>query len=72
MTIENFNYRAILIYFLQVVREKRELEEKFELITNEVKKNADLNNVILDQRLQSLLNQYNARVKNPLKNLCLK
>jgi len=38
----------------KVVKEKKELEEKFEKITNEVKKNADLQNVILQQKLQAL------------------
>ncbi|KAL4463071.1 hypothetical protein ABPG74_007072 [Tetrahymena malaccensis] len=43
----------------KVVREKQELERKFEDITNEVKKNADLNNNVLSDRLQILLKEYN-------------
>ncbi|KAL4496407.1 hypothetical protein ABPG72_014637 [Tetrahymena utriculariae] len=43
----------------KVVREKQELERKFEDITSEVKKNADLNNNVLSDRLQILLKEYN-------------
>jgi len=46
----------------KVMKEKTELEEKFEKITLEVKKHADLQNMILNQRLQSMQELYEAKV----------
>lgn len=41
----------------KVLKEKTDLEEKFEKITKEVKKNAEIENVILNQKLVTLQNQ---------------
>lgn len=45
----------------KVVKEKTDLEEKFEKITIEVKKSAEIKNIILNSRLQSLFNQYDSK-----------
>lgn len=57
------------IIFLKAEREKRELEEKFEKITNEVKQHADVQNVVLInnlQRLQSSLDTKEATLQTLL------
>lgn len=54
---DDLNYR-----YDKVLKEKTELEDKFEKITQEVKKHADLQNMILNQRLQSMQELYEAKV----------